>query len=106
MKQPNSFILALIIAGVVESILVIAAATFAFPYFGAGDGQHDSEFVTFCRMTVAFLHLPTIILARSFLEGSRMILPFIVVVNVGFLTVLFWPLILLARKICERRKAA
>jgi len=106
MKRLSPFWLALIIAAVVEGILVVAAATFAFPYFGAGDGQHDTEFVSFCRMAVAVMHLPTIILARSFLEGSRLLLPFIVIANIVFLTVLFWVVIALLRKFGEKPKVA
>jgi hypothetical protein len=106
MKRLSPFWLALIIAAIVECILVVAAATFAFPYFGAGDGQHDTEFVTFCRMAVAVMHLPTIILGRSFLEGSRLLLPFIVIANTVFLTIIFWPVIALWRRHCEKRQVA
>src|ERR1051325_6949029 len=102
MKRLSPFWWALIIAAIVECVLAVAAATFAFPYFGAGDGQHDTEFVIFCRMAVAVMHLPTIVLARSFLEGSRLWLPFIVIANIVFLTVLFWVVIALLRKSREK----
>ena len=106
MKRLSPFWFALIIAAIVECILVVAVATFGFPYFGAGDGQHDTEFITFCSMAVAVMHLPSIILARSFLDGSRLFLPFVVIANIVFLTVLFWVVIALLRKRREKPKVA
>jgi hypothetical protein len=89
--------LALIFAALIEGVLVLAAATFAFPYFDPGGAQHDTEFVTFCRMTVALMHLPAFMLGRGFLEGSRLLMPFVVTANLFFLTTLFWFAIVVKR---------
>jgi hypothetical protein len=71
MKRLNIFWLALILAVVVESILAMAALTFATPYFDPGGSQHDTDtaFIKYSRMIVCIVHLPAIFLAQHLFGG-------------------------------------
>jgi hypothetical protein len=106
MRRLRTFWLALIFAAGVECILVIAAATFAFPFFDPGGAQHDTEFVTLCREVVGLLHFPSILLLKRIFPIGRFVLPLIVITNVAVLTVLFWILIAFKRRFCEKRDVA
>jgi hypothetical protein len=88
----------------VEGILLVAASTFASPYFNPG-GSNDTEFITFCKEAVLVLHMPAIMLAKVIHFGSFQLLA-IVLGNVVWLTIVFLFVVAFARKVREIRNLA
>jgi hypothetical protein len=103
MKKLRPFWLAVVLARITKGLLVGAAVTFAPPIF-LPCGSHDTEFITFAKITVLLLHFPALLLSRALPDGSRFQLPVIITGNLATLTMVFWPVVTLVKGNCEKRR--